>query len=119
MKPHHETPLVIWSNRTGPVKDLGPVSPAFLPYHILKTAGITHPYYTGFLGDLQKHYAVVDRNMLLETDGQAVMDWARQKKIDPMVRDFRYLQYDMMFGKRRGAAEFFPETVDKLIAHTS
>jgi hypothetical protein len=47
------------------------------------------------------------------------MDWARQKKIDPMVRDFRYLQYDMMFGKRRGAAEFFPETVDKLIAHTS
>lgn len=119
MKPHHETPLVIWSNRTGPVKDLGPVSPAFLPYHILKTAGITHPYYTGFLGDLQKHYAVVDRNMLLETDGEAVMDWARQKKIDPMVRDFRYLQYDMMFGKRRGAAEFFPETVDKLVAHTS
>ena len=47
---HHETPLVIWSNRTGPAEDLGAVSPAFLPYHILKTAGITHPYYTGLPG---------------------------------------------------------------------
>jgi phosphoglycerol transferase MdoB-like AlkP superfamily enzyme len=118
MQLHHETPLIIWSNRSGPVKDLGAVSPAFLPYQILKTAGITHPYYTGFLGDLQKRYAVVDRNMLLKPDGEPVMDWARQKKIDPTVRDFQYLQYNMMFGKRRGAADFFPETADKN-AHTS
>jgi len=25
----------------------------------------------------------------------------------------------MMFGKRRSAPDFFPETVDKLVAHTS
>jgi phosphoglycerol transferase MdoB-like AlkP superfamily enzyme len=118
MQLHHETPLVIWSNRGGPVKDLGPVSPAFLPYQILKTAGITHPYYTGFLGNLQKHFAVVDRTMLLKPDGETVMDWSRQKEIEPAVRDFRYLQYDMMFGKRHGAADFFPETVNKA-AHTS
>jgi phosphoglycerol transferase MdoB-like AlkP superfamily enzyme len=119
MQLHHETPLVIWSNRTGSVKNLGPVSPAFLPYQIFKTAGITHPYYTGFLGDLHKRYAVVDRNMLMESNGETVMDWSRQKEIDPAVRDFRLLQYDMMFGERKGAAEFFPEAVNKLVAHTS
>ncbi len=118
MQLHHETPLIVWSNRSGPVKDLGAVSPAFLPYQILKTAGITHPYYTGFLGDLQKRYNVVDRNMLLKPDGQSVMDWSRQKQVDPAVRDFRYLQYDMMFGKRHGASDFFPETATKT-EHTS
>ena len=60
---HHQTPLIIWSNRTGPAQDMGAVSPAFLPYHILTTAGITHPYYTGFLGALRERYRVVDRNL--------------------------------------------------------
>ncbi|QPC93901.1 LTA synthase family protein [Mesorhizobium sp. INR15] len=116
---HHETPLIVWSNKTGPAEDMGAVSPAFLPYHILKTAGITHPYYTGFLGEMRERYSVVDRNLLLTPEGQATPDWARQKAIDPAIRDFRLLQYDMMFGKRLGAPDFFPETVDKLVAHTS
>ena len=116
---HHDTPLIIWSNRSGPVQNLGSVSPAFLPYHILTTAGITHPYYTGFLGALREHYRVVDRNLLLSPAGEATPDWARQKQIDPKINDFRLIQYDMMFGKRHSAPDFFPETVDRLIAHTS
>ncbi|TPK98296.1 MULTISPECIES: LTA synthase family protein [unclassified Mesorhizobium] len=116
---HHDTPLVIWSNRSGPVENIGSVSPAFLPYHILTTAGISHPYYTGFLGALREHYRVVDRNLLLSPAGEATPDWARQKQIDPKINDFRLIQYDMMFGKRHSAPDFFPETVDKLVAHTS
>ncbi|TPL80288.1 LTA synthase family protein [Mesorhizobium sp. B2-3-12] len=116
---HHQTPLVIWSNRSGPVEDVGAVSPAFLPYHILTAAGITHPYYTGFLGEMRERYRVVDRNLLLTSDGAATPDWSRQKEIDPAIRDFRLIQYDMMFGKRRAAPDFFPETVDKVVAHTS
>ncbi len=119
MREQHETPLVVWSNRTGAVPELGTLSPAFLPYHVLRTAGITHPYYTGFLGALSERYSVVDRNLLLSGSGEATPDWARQKEIDPAIRDFRFLQYDMMFGKRRAAPDFFPETVDKLVAHTS
>lgn len=116
---HHDTPLIIWSNRSGPVKNLGSVSPAFLPYHILTTAGITHPYYTGFLGALRERYRVVDRNLLLSSAGDATPGWARQKQIDPQINDFRLIQYDMMFGKRHSAPDFFPETVEKLVAHTS
>ncbi|TIT77226.1 MAG: hypothetical protein E5W57_16035, partial [Mesorhizobium sp.] len=116
---HHDTPLIIWSNRSGPVENLGSVSPAFLPYHILTTAGISHPYYTGFLGALRQRYRVVDRNLLLSRFGEATPEWARQKKIDPRINDFRLIQYDMMFGKRRVAPDFFPETVVPLVAHTS
>lgn len=115
----HETPLVVWSNRTGAVRDIGSISPAFLPLHVLETAGISHPYYTGFLGDLHNRYRVVDRNVLMPRTGEAVFDWSRQKDkdLDPAIRDFRWLQYDMMFGKRHGATPFFPETIDKVVAN--
>ncbi|RWC41211.1 LTA synthase family protein [Mesorhizobium sp.] len=116
---HHQTPLVVWSNRTGPAADMGAVSPAFLPYHILTTAGISHPYYTGFLGQMRERYSVVDRNLLMTPTGEDTPDWARKKKIDPAIRDFRLLQYDMMFGKRHAAPDFFPETVNKRVPHTS
>lgn len=120
MKLHRETPLVIWSNRDGPARDIGAVSPSFLPYHVLKTAGITHPYYTGFLGELRERYSVVDRGVLLDAAGdEATPDWTRQKNLDPAIRNFRFLQYDMMFGKRHGAPVFFPETVNEPVAHTS
>lgn len=119
MKLHRETPLVVWSNRTGLARDIGSVSPAFLPYHLLKAAGITHPYYTGVLGEVSKTYSAIDRNVLFGTGNQATVDWARQKQVEPLIRDYRYLQYDMMFGKRWSARDFFPETVNRLVAHTS
>ena len=109
MSREHETPLVVWSNRGGAVKDIGAVSPAFVPLHVLRSAGIKHPYYTGFLGRMLNQFRVIDRNMLIGTDGKAFPDWARKKEIDPAIRDFRLLQYDMMFGKRDATWEFFPE----------
>ena len=119
MLEQHQTPLVLWSNKSGRVEKVGTVSPALLPYHVLTTAGITHPYYTGFLGTLGERYRVIDRNLLLSTSGKATPDWARAKDIDPAIRDFRFLQYDIMFGKRRAAPDFFPETVNKLITGTT
>lgn len=112
----HETPLVIWSNRTGKVKKVGTISPAFVPLQVLEAAGIQHPYYTDFLGDVLERYRVVDRNMLVKSDGEAVPDWARAKQLDPVVSDYRLLQYDMMFGSQRGAKRFFPETRGNLVA---
>jgi phosphoglycerol transferase MdoB-like AlkP superfamily enzyme len=109
MSREHETPLVIWSNRGGTVKDIGAVSPAFVPLHVLRSAGIKHPYYTGFLGRMRNQFRVIDRNMLIGTDGEAFPDWARKKEIDPAISNFRLLQYDMMFGDRDGTWEFFPE----------
>lgn len=111
LKTEHETPLVVWSNRSGPVEGIGSISPAFLPMHILRLAGYSHPYYTGFLGALHDRFPVVDRNMLVERSGATAADWARQKTVDPLVRAYRWLQYDVVFGKGLGRAAFFPETL--------
>ncbi|MGB3387807.1 MAG: LTA synthase family protein [Pseudaminobacter sp.] len=109
MSIQHETPLVIWSNRNGPVEDVGSISPALLPLHVLKAAGISHPYYTGFLGEISERYRVIDRNMLVTPAHEATPDWSRAKAVDPAIRDFRLLQYDMIFGQRHGQETFFPE----------
>ena len=71
MSREHETPLVVWSNRGGTVKDIGAISPAFVPLHVLRSAGIKHPYYTGFLGRMRNQFRVIDRNMLIGADGKA------------------------------------------------
>nr|WP_309574432.1 LTA synthase family protein [Rhizobium sp. AP16] len=109
MKREHETPLVIWSSKKGVRKDVGTISPSQLPYHILKTAGYEHPFYTGFLGRVQKKYSIVDRYQLATRDNQTFPDWSRnEQNLDPMMRDYRYLQHDMMFGREYGLDRFFP-----------
>ncbi len=109
MKQEHETPLVIWSSKKGVRKDIGTISPSQMPYQLLKTAGYEHPFYTGFLGRAQKKYNIVDRYQLATRENKTFPDWARnEQNIDPIVRDYRYLQHDMMFGRQLGLERFFP-----------
>lgn len=105
---HRETPLVIWSNKSGTMKDVGAISPSLIPLKVLKLAGVEHPYYTGFLGRVDTKYDVVERHLLVSHSGLATPDWSQQKKIDPLINDFRLLQYDAMFGKQRTVKRFFP-----------
>ena len=116
MKKEHETPLVIWSNKTGAEKEIGTISPAFLSYYILKEAGFEHPYYTGFLGAVHDKLRVIDRYMLIDAKGNATAEWARKKAIDPLVRDFRFLQHDIMFGKQYGLERFFDSHAELMSA---
>ncbi|UXT57351.1 LTA synthase family protein [Agrobacterium fabrum] len=109
MKKEHETPLVVWSSKKGVRKNIGTISPALLPYHVLKTAGFSDPFYTGTLGDVQQEFSVIDRHMLVATDGNAMLDWSIAPNAVPdVVRDYRLLQFDMMFGAQYGRERFFP-----------
>ncbi|WP_432348041.1 LTA synthase family protein [Shinella yambaruensis] len=116
MKKEHETPLVIWSNKSGAQKEIGTISPAFLSYYILKEAGFEHPYYTGFLGAVHDKLRVIDRYMLIDAKGNGTAGWARKKTIDPLVRDFRFLQHDIMFGKQYGLERFFNSHAELMAA---
>lgn len=107
-----ETPLVVWSNRTGPTRGIGTVSPAFLPLLVLREAGIDHPYYTGVLGSLFERYRVVDRHLVIGADGMAVSDWSRAGEVDPALSKFRLLQHDILFGERFGESRLFPKPVE-------
>ncbi len=104
---HRETPLVIWSNRSGEMKDVGSISPSLIPLKLFQLAGIEHPYYTGFLGRVDARYSVVERHLLVSQNG-STPDWSREKKIDPLINDFRLLQYDAIFGRQRTLGHFFP-----------
>jgi len=108
MRMQHETPLVLWSNRRGPI-ETGTISPSFLPLQVLRVAGFTHPYYTGVLGQVFDQYPVVDRNMLIGARGEAIPNWSRQKQVDPDINNLRLLQYDIIFGDKHGAERFFPD----------
>ena len=109
MKQQHETPLIVWSSKTGPKRDIGTISPSLIPYHLVKMAGYEHPYYTGFLGKVHDNYAIIDRYQLVSTANVPSPDWSLNgKPVDPLIRDFRYLQHDMMFGKQYGLKRFFP-----------
>jgi phosphoglycerol transferase MdoB-like AlkP superfamily enzyme len=109
MKREHETPLVVWSSKTGPVTDLETISPSLLPYHIVRSAGFSDPFYTGFLGEVASKYSVIDRYMLVDKNGYPHPGWSeRNSEIDPSLQNYRLLQYDMMFGRRHARGSFFP-----------
>jgi phosphoglycerol transferase MdoB-like AlkP superfamily enzyme len=112
----HETPLVVWSNRSGPARDLGTVSPAFLPNHILKLGGFTHPFYTGFLGEVHDRFRVVDRQMLVGRGGETAADWSRGGQLDPRIRDYRLLQYDLLFGGKHSVERLFEQPAGRIVS---
>lgn len=114
MKREHETPLVVWSSKRGVQKDIGSVSPSQLPYYIVRMAGYRHPYYTGMLGRVAERYSVIDRHQLIGRNNKAQADWALSGQVDPLIRDYRLLQHDIMFGKGYGLDRFFPEQSDRL-----
>jgi len=90
------------------MKDIGTISPALIPYQVTKLSGLEHPYYTGFLGRVADKYKIIDRYMLESMDGAAHADWQRQKDVDPLIKDYRFLEHDLMFGKQYGMDRFFP-----------
>lgn len=120
MKREHETPLVVWSSKRGVQKDLGSVSPSQLPYYVVRLAGYRHAFYTGVLGRLHERYAVVDRHQLIERNDRAHPDWATNgSPVDPLIRDYRHLQHDQMFGEGLGTERFFPEQAERLATPSS
>ncbi|MBM4109629.1 MAG: hypothetical protein FJ255_12620 [Phycisphaerae bacterium] len=101
-----QTPLVVWSNHAGPVRDLGAVSPSYLPLIVLEQAGIDHPFYTGFLGSLRARYRVIDRRVLLTDAGDPVEGWAPSNSTE--LNQYALLQYDLIFGGLHARTGYFP-----------
>jgi hypothetical protein len=52
-------------------------------------------------------YDVIERHVLISPSG-ATPDWSQEKLVDPLINDFRLLQYDALFGKQRTVKRFFP-----------
>lgn len=107
MLAQHETPLVLWSSRTGRVQNAGTLSPSFLPLYVLNMAGFKHPYYTEFLSKVHQEFAVIDGHMLLDKKGKSHSGW-QQHTSPQILQDYRQLQYDMLFGSSFSQQKMFP-----------
>lgn len=108
MLAQHETPLVLWSNRTDSLRGVGTISPAFLPLYIVDMAGFQHPYYTGFLNRVHQEYRVIDGHMLLDKDYMPQTGWLQQPIMPQLLQDYRQVQFDMMFGSSFAQEKLFP-----------
>ena len=110
MAVEHQTPLIIWSNRSGPVKDLGGISPAFIPLQVLRSGRHQAP----LLHRLPRQGSrPVPRGRPQHADRRRRQGLSRlvaqEERSTRSIRDFRFLQYDMMFDKRQSQWMFFPE----------
>ena len=56
-----------------------------------------------------ERWRVVERSLLIGRDGETFENWLRQEEVDPALRDFRLLQYDVIFGGRHAGRRLFPE----------
>ena len=69
------------------MKDVGAISPSLLPLKVFQTAGIEHPYYTGFLGRVDARYDVIERHVLISPSG-ATPDWSQAEADRPADQRF-------------------------------
>lgn len=86
---YYTTPLVTWSNyqemRTFP----SVISPSHVGYEILKDAGVIYPSYFNILSQLEAKFPILHLKNIEKVDVS-----------DELVKDYRLIQYDLLFGKK-------------------
>jgi len=104
----HRTPGLIWTTggraltRTGGITGMN----YFIAY-TLKSAGISHPYYTGFLLKAHDAMPVINHHVICLPDGSPVQTIPQASRA--LFNDYELLQYDMVFGRQYAAKSLFPE----------
>lgn len=103
----HTTPGLIWSTGGPSAQPHDGVTGMnyFIPY-VLKTAGISHPFYTGFLMDMHATLPAMNAHVICRRDSQPVASVPPESL--PTLNDYELLQYDMLYGQQY-AAGLFPE----------
>jgi len=104
----HTTPGLIWATdgQTATRAD-GVTGMSYFVAYVLETAGISHPYYTGFLLTAHAGSPAMNHNLVCAPDGQPV--GSIPKSSQAVINDYELLQYDMVFGKQYAAESLFPE----------
>jgi len=100
----YKTPFVVWSN-VSQEKEFGAISPNYLPAALMRTIGYEHPFYNEFLSQAMTDVPVLHRKLTYryEGNGNVVRDQAHKKTVD----DYKWIQYDIMFGEQYVADQIF------------
>ena len=91
----HRVPLLVWNNFLPDGREDLNMSPSFLGPYLLELAGLSGTYYTDFLHDLSKRIPVIPPKS----------EFARMGIDENDLKEYEYLQYDIMFGEQHAYAE--------------
>ncbi|WP_409346372.1 sulfatase-like hydrolase/transferase [Paenibacillus sp. MBLB4367] len=98
----HRTPVLVWNNYLPEKKDTLDMSPSFISPYVLDLAKLPGTYYTDFLHNLWKKSPVIPPKNYYEKMNISVED----------MKQYEYLQYDIIFGERHGYKDFKDKIVN-------
>lgn len=83
----------------------------FVPGHLLKDLGLSHPFYSHFMDRLQSHFTAYLPEGVFITPDQTL-----RSRLDPegdlLFRDYDLILYDLIYGDQFSLPLLFPEAVD-------
>ncbi len=87
---YYTTPLVTWSNYKETRSFSSIISPSHLSYEILKDAGVEYPNYFNIQPLLEEKYPIMHQKNIDKIGATS----------DELIKDYRLIQYDLLFGKK-------------------
>lgn len=91
-------PLVIWTNYGGEKKDFDYLSPSFLGYYLLQTAGIKENLLFRFTGNFSKVLPVF--NNAVNMDNSGILFRNLPQAYNDYKSDYWLIEYDLLFGEQ-------------------
>jgi phosphoglycerol transferase MdoB-like AlkP superfamily enzyme len=99
-------PVAMWANcPTADKLAFGEISPNFLGGHLLRLAGIRHPFFVNFLERLRAVAPALTVQLSLDAAGRPCI--TAPPAANSLLESYRLLQYDMMFGQQYAQALLF------------
>ena len=101
------TPIIIWSNTGEKIGNIGKISPIMLTVEIFDLTGLPKPPYIKMLSDI-KNTATAGFTSLyyLDENSDYVTGGEARQKIQQIIDNLRYCQYDATLGKNYVIDEF-------------
>ena len=99
-------PIIIWSNTGENIGNIGTISPIMLTAEIFDIAGLPKPPYIKMLSDIKNTTTGFTSLYYLDSNGLLVEDSELKQKIDNIINNLRYCQYDATLGKNYVINEF-------------
>jgi phosphoglycerol transferase MdoB-like AlkP superfamily enzyme len=92
------TPFLLWSNVKGEKMTFETLSTFYLGHYLLEAAGVDHPFFGTFLGQMASLFPGFSRKLQINARGQLLNQ--DLTKLAGLPRCYRLLHYDILFGKR-------------------
>ena len=100
------TPIVIWSNTGEKIGNIGTVSPIMLTEEIFDLTGLPKPPYIKMLSDIKNMTTGFTNLYYLDSNSSVITDYEIKQKIQKIIDNLRYCQYDATLGKNYVIDEF-------------